>query len=111
MSYEITGKVIKVGEIRPAGKSQVRQVVIETDDGKYTQQVPLDIWGGAADKADSINVGAQIAVTFDIRGRDYNGKYYCSLSAWRWVIEDAGPGVVESQDAFIDTAEDGAMPF
>ena len=32
---------------------------------------------------DSVQVGQTITVTFDIRGREYNGRYFNNLVGWK----------------------------
>ena len=46
---------------------------------------------------DAVSEGQEIKVFFDIRGREYNGKYFNNLVGWK--IEGFGEAVVTSGDA------------
>jgi hypothetical protein len=82
----------------------VREFVITTPDAKYPQDV---IFQTVNDKMDIIapyGQGQVVTVSFNVRGREYNGKYYNTLDAWKVQGEAAAPSVVNDQmpwdDAF-----------
>ena len=63
-------------------KFSVREFVITTAD-KYPQEV---IFQTVNDKMDIIapyGQGQVVTVSFNVRGREYNGKYYNTLDAWK----------------------------
>ena len=85
-------------------KFSVREFVITTPDAKYPQEV---IFQTVNDKMDIIapyGQGQEVTVSFNVRGREYNGKYYNTLDAWKVQGEAAAPSVVNDQmpwdDAF-----------
>lgn len=84
MSYTITGRLINIGAIESVGANgfQKRQIVIETT-GQYPQQVAFELTKDKCSIADSYKVGQQVEIGFDLRGREYNGKYYTNLNAWK----------------------------
>ena len=83
---QITGQVTQVLPIEQgtskAGKSWQKQTfVITVEEGGRDNQVPLTLWG---DKCSDVpGVGATVTVDFDINGREYNGRWYVELKAWR----------------------------
>ena len=63
-------------------KFSVREFVITTAD-KYPQEV---IFQTVNDKMDIIapyGQGQEVTVSFNVRGREYNGKYYNTLDAYK----------------------------
>ena len=63
-------------------KFSVREFVITTGD-KYPQEV---IFQTVNDKMDIIapyGQGQEVTVSFNVRGREYNGKYYNTLDAYK----------------------------
>jgi hypothetical protein len=71
-------------------KFSVREFVITTGD-KYPQEV---IFQTVNDKMDIIapyGEGQQVTVSFNVRGREYNGKYYNTLDAWKVQGEATSP--------------------
>jgi hypothetical protein len=64
-------------------KFSVREFVITTPDAKYPQEV---IFQTVNDKMDTIapyGVGQVVTVSFNVRGREYNGRYYNTLDAYK----------------------------
>jgi len=77
-------------------KFSVREFVITTGD-KYPQEV---IFQTVNDKMDIIapyGQGQVVTVSFNVRGREYNGKYYNTLDAWKVQGDAAAPSVVNDQ--------------
>ena len=88
--YKIRGRVIVVGETQEFGAKGFtkRQIVIETDD-KYPQQVALDLIKDNCALGDTLSVGMDVTVFFNVRGREYKGKYYTNLEAWKLDVGQA----------------------
>lgn len=85
---KITGTVIKVEDaVQVTEKLTKRNFVVTTGD-KYPETVAFELINDKCDLADAFAVGQQVDVSFNVRGREYNGKYYTNLAAWR--IEAAG---------------------
>jgi hypothetical protein len=57
---------------------------------------------------DSVSAGQEIKVSFDIRGREYNGKYFNNLVGWR--IETLGRQDPESGSGESDRPKIPAEP-
>ena len=65
--------------------------VLEYQDGNFPTSVCFTAWG--SDKVKDLGqfqVGDTVKVAFNIRGREYNGKWYNDLRVWR--ISAAGQG-------------------
>jgi single-strand DNA-binding protein len=83
MSYEAIGKLIVKGETEnKTATFQAREFVIEMA-GQYPQMVKFQLTQDRCDALDNFNEGDSIKVKFDLRGREYNGKYFTNLNAWR----------------------------
>ena len=81
--YTVSGKLIVLNDTQtfPSGFSK-REFVIETGD-KYPQQIKLEAVKDKCADFDSIPIGSILAVDFNIRGNEYNGKYYVNLQSWK----------------------------
>jgi len=83
MSLELKGKLIHVGEVQTFDSGFKKRIfVIETDE-KYPQQVPFELFKDSCDMIDSYELNAHITVQFNVRGNEYNGRYFSSLNAWK----------------------------
>lgn len=66
--------------------------VLEYQDGSFPVSVCFTAWG--EDKVNELNrfqVGDKVKVSFNLRGREYNGRWYNDLRIWRITPADAAP--------------------
>lgn len=83
MAYQLSGTVKKIFDLQtfPSGFSK-RECVVATDD-RYPQEIKVDFLKEKADLLDSLKEGEAVTVHFDIRGREYNGRYFTDLNGWK----------------------------
>ena len=72
-------------------KFSVREFVITTLDAKYPQEVIFQTVNDKMDVIAPYGVGQVVTVSFNVRGREYNGKYYNTLDAWKVQGEVTSP--------------------
>lgn len=84
MSYELTGKIKLIQETQTfnSGFSK-REMVVTVEDGNYPQDISLEFLKEKISLLDSLSVGQNVTVSFDIRGREYNGRYFNNLVGWK----------------------------
>jgi hypothetical protein len=74
------------------GEWKKQDFIVETGDA-YPKKICISVWG------DKINptvlvVGNELSIDFDIESREYNGRWYTDLKAWK--IELVGAGQSEN---------------
>lgn len=85
---EIVGKIIQVlplqsGTSSRTGNSwQVQSYVLETQE-QYPRKVCFEIFGEERIKNNPCNIDDLVTVSFDIESREFNGRWYTSIRAWR----------------------------
>lgn len=85
---ELSGKVVSIlDEFRTQSGKVKYGFVLETG-GQYPQRLPFDVWGDDKWSQMNVSVGSLVNVSFDISGREWNGKYFVSLGAWKVVRTD-----------------------
>lgn len=111
MSYEFTGTVKKVGDVQtfPSGFSK-RELVVTSEDDRYPQDVMFEFLKDKGDLLNPISEADRVKVTFDIGGREYNGRYFNSLKGWRIEKLDGGAGDDEVAAANADAEAVAPMP-
>jgi len=84
----IVGTVINVGPVESLGANGFRKCVVVIDTGgEYRQQIPIEFIKDMADKAgNTLNAGDEVVMDYNLRGREYNGKYYASVQGWRFKV-------------------------
>lgn len=84
MTYEAIGKLYR--KFATESKSptfQTREFVIETNDNNYQQYIKFQLTQDKCALIDSLNEGEEIKVHFDLRGREWNEKFFTNLNAWK----------------------------
>ncbi len=93
MDLKIAGTVTEIlpeqsGEGRN-GPWRKREFILETE-GNYPKQICVAQWGDNIDKS-NLQVGARITAHIDIQSREFNGRWYTDVKAWR-VEQEQGEG-------------------
>ena len=84
MSIEIKGHIKEIGKTQEFGKNgfQKRQVVITTED-KYPQDLAIDFVQDKTGILDKYGEGQLVTIGINIRGNEYNGRYFVNLQGWK----------------------------
>ncbi len=89
MNYQATGRLHKIFDTEQKSASfSVRDFVIETADDKFPQMVKFQLTQDKCALIDDFSEGDEICVDFDLRGREWNEKYFTNLNAWRVTAAD-----------------------
>ncbi len=104
MSFEITGTLVKKYETETKGESfRVRDFVIKANDGgQYDNFVKFQTTQDRTAIIDDYNEGDEIKVHFDLRGRQWQEKYFTNLNAWRVEKMNAAAPAAPAADGFSD---------
>jgi hypothetical protein len=101
---EVSGKIIKVlpeqgGVSKTSGKEwKLQAYVLETQE-QYPKKVHFEVFGEDRIKANPCQLDDVVTVSFDIESREFNGRWYTSIRAWKIqqgvVTADSNAPVVE----------------
>ncbi|WP_288020085.1 DUF3127 domain-containing protein [Tenuifilum sp.] len=118
---EIKGKLIKLLDQQSGqGKNGTwvkQEFIIETQE-QYPRKVCISLWGDKVKELESIQVGDLLTASINIESREYNGKWYTDIRAWRIVKENSAnelntPEVPPFNDIDFPESEmdEGGFPF
>lgn len=95
MAYELNGTVKEIFDTQTfdSGFSK-RAFVVTSDADKYPQDIQFECLKERIELIDKINKGDKVTVSFDINGREWNGKYFVNLVAWK-IDSNSGGGVAD----------------
>jgi hypothetical protein len=83
MNFEIEGTLHKVFDTEAKTESfQAREFVISTE-GNYPQFIKFQLTQDRCGIVDNYKEGEKVKVHFDLRGREWQGRYFTNLNAWR----------------------------
>ena len=85
---EVVGKIIQVlpeqgGVSKTSGKEwKLQAYVLETQE-QYPRKVHFEVFGEDRIKANPCQLDDVVTVSFDIESREFNGRWYTSIRAWK----------------------------
>ena len=117
MTFQLPCRVHFVGATRTTPKGwRYRELVVEDDDPRYPQQIPVQFSGERVALLDCIRKGDYVRVTFDLAGRQWEDRYYATVRGWTIDVR-GGDGVYrrveprrDDQPGLFDNATASAAP-
>jgi len=112
--FESTGVIRAIMDPQQVTESfRKREFALEIDDGRYTQTVKFQLVQDKTALLDDFEVGQQIRVHFNLRGREYTRKsdgetdYWTNLECWRIEkAEDTGQETNQTPPIDNDSSSD-----
>jgi single-strand DNA-binding protein len=90
VAYDLSGKIKLIQEAKTFDSGFTkREMVVVVEDGKYPQEINIEFVQDKVSLLDSLQVGQEVTVTFDIRGREYNGRYFNNLQGWKIATQES----------------------
>jgi len=93
MALELECKIVRKLNVQNGtsarGQWSKQEFIVEYQDGNFPNQVCMNVWG--QDKVNDLgrfNVGDKVKVSFNLSSREFNGRWYNDVRAWR--IEPVG---------------------
>ena len=117
---EVVGKIIQVlpvqeGVGRNGNPWKLQGYVLETLD-QYPRKVHFEVFGEDRIKMNPCEIDQLVTVSFDIESREFNGRWYTSIRAWKIQQGDmtqagAVPAAAPAQAAPAAPAAPAAAPM
>ncbi len=72
---------LQTGEGRTGNPWKKQEYILEVP-GQYPKKVCFNVWG---DKVDTFGIqpNEELTVSFDVESREYNGRWYTEVKAWK----------------------------
>lgn len=124
MALELEGRIARKLGVQTGtsarGAWSKQEFVFEYQEGNFPTQVCMNVWGeDKVRELDKYQVGDKVKIAFNLSSREYNGRWYTDVRAWR--IEPAGsqpsvqpaqtPGVSAPVSAPMPSADDMSSPL
>lgn len=87
-TMDITGKIIRVfppqsGTSKAGNEWKKQEYLLEVENGNYApRQVFFNFFGARVDE-NKLEAGKDYRISFDIESREYNGRWYTDIRAYR----------------------------
>ena len=118
MIMDISGRIIQLLPVQTGqgknGTWKKQEFILETGD-TYPKKVCIAVWGDKID-VNSFKIGDPVDVSFDVESREYNGRWYTDVKAWKMVSKqkDSGSGSsapMPAATSFDSDPSDDDLPF
>lgn len=93
MALELEGRIARKLNVQTGtsarGAWAKQEFIFEYQEGNFPTQVCMNVWGEDKVKdLEKYQVGDKVKVSFNLSSREYNGRWYTDVRAWR--MEPAG---------------------
>jgi hypothetical protein len=87
MSRAFTGHITHIGEKQTGTKAQggtwqSQEIVVVDESGQYPETGVFKFVGQNVSKIERFKVGQPVTVQYNLKGREYKGKWYMELTGW-----------------------------
>lgn len=88
MALELEGRIARKFNVQTGtsarGAWSKQEFILEYQEGNFPTQVCLNVWGDEkVRELDKYQVGDKVKVAFNLSSREYNGRWYTDVRAWR----------------------------
>lgn len=112
---KVRGKVHLIEETKTYGQKGFRKrlLVLEQDDERFTNYVPIDFIQDACDTLDDLNVGDEVEVTYRLSGRKWQKdsrsevKFFLNAEAIRYERLGSAPSSPAERDMNAEDVNSG----
>lgn len=110
----IRGKITHVLALQQgvskSGKQWMKQEFVLETEGQYPKKVAFTIFGEEKIKKAQLQQGHNVEIEVDAESREYNGKWYTDLNAWRVNNLSVGGTYQNPQNVYQQTPPTGYAP-
>lgn len=81
---EFIGTLTQVTPVQNVGTNGAqKKFIIVHEDGMYPKDVAFELYGKNLGLADNIAIGSKVRVCFDVKSKEWQGRWFSDISAYR----------------------------
>jgi len=80
---EIKGVIKLINQTQTFDSGFTKREFVVTTDETYPQHIKCELVKDKCSVLDSYSIGDSVSVSINLRGNEYNGKYYVNIQAWK----------------------------
>jgi hypothetical protein len=117
MELKLNGKIKLISDTQTWDSGFSKREFVITTQEQYPQDIKMEFVKEKSSLLDSYKPGEDVEVAFNVRGSEYNGKYYVNLQAWKinkmGATTNAAPPMPETPNTVLEqsSGEDDDLPF
>ena len=119
---ELSGRIKVIFDTQTFDSGFKKKEFVVTTQEQYPQDIKFELYNDKVDAIAAYNVGDEVTVAFNLRGKEYQGRYFVNVNAWK--IDKMGSGVPgeapmpgmesmpqASSDSSASSSEEDDLPF
>lgn len=110
---QLTAKLIQVLPIQTGtgknGQWKKQDIIVETE-GQYPKKICISIWGDKIDEK-QLQTGNNFKIDFDVESREFNGRWYTDVKAWKIELAGAAAPTGPADSYFDEVQGNEDLPF
>lgn len=110
---QLTAKLVQLLPLQTGtgknGEWKKQDIIVETD-GQYPKKVCISIWGDKINTS-QLQVGKSLNISFDVESREYNGRWYTDVKAWKVETANGGSSAPAEDVHSTSFTSDDDLPF
>jgi hypothetical protein len=95
---QLTAKLVQVLPVETGmgknGEWKKQSIIVETE-GQYPKKICVTVWGDKISAA-QLQTGNDLIIDFDIESREFNGRWYTDVKAWKVESAEKQPSSPDS---------------
>jgi single-strand DNA-binding protein len=118
---QVQGTIYKIGETETFPSGFTKRLLVVESEGEYPQKIPMEFVKEKTSILDNYKVGDKVTVDINLRGNEYQEKFYLSAQGWR-IQASEGSNTAEPtknandykatpSEAFMDDSDSQDLPF
>jgi hypothetical protein len=93
------------------GQWKKQDIIVETD-GQYPKKICISVWGEKINES-LLKPGNRLKIDFDVESREFNGRWYTDVKAWKLELESASAegGAPDFDPDELQSSNEEDLPF
>lgn len=114
MALELEGRIARKFSVQTGNSARgawsKQEFIFEYQEGNFPSQICMNVWGeDKVRELEKYQVGDRVKISFNLSSREYNGRWYTDVRAWR--IEPVGSQPQQPQSAAPYPSQMPSAPF
>ncbi len=110
---QLTAKLIQVLPLQTGegknGAWKKQDIILETE-SQYPKKICVSIWGDKINE-NQLKIGSQLKIDFDVESREFNGRWYTDIKAWKVETVNEGGSKTHTFDETVPEDNKEDLPF
>jgi len=110
MAFELVAKLHKIFDQEAVSDRFSKREFVVATEGMYPQFVKFQLTQDRCDLISKFAEGQEVKVYFDLKGREWQGKYFTNLNAWKIEAAQSEAPIAQGAEPVMDSSAIGDFP-